>query len=384
MTADYYLYYAEANIVCILILSVMLINDRINSTRQETQIWFSRTVIAHILYFASDTVWEAVLGGRIPRTHLTVCLFSLSNLILLSLMTYEWFMYVAAFENMPLRKNRRKRMLLLLPLVLTGLCMMIAYLAVPGFRISESGKLSATHLLLMAAAPLFYLLAAFICSVNNARRTEQRETKKLYLQIGAYPLGVLAFWLIQIFVLNAPVFCFGCTIMMLCFYILHLQTMISVDPLTRLNNRGQINRYMDQVRYRENVRIFVMMIDVDRFKQINDTYGHAEGDRALILVSDSLKKMGQRFRASVFLGRYGGDEFTVFMQSTEEDENPEQAVKVIRSLLAEKQAENRLPYELNISTGYDMLRDKNDTMHACLIRADEKLYEVKRNKGSVR
>ncbi|MBQ4207720.1 MAG: hypothetical protein II621_05380 [Clostridia bacterium] len=58
--------------------------------------------------------------------------------------------------------------------------------------------------------------------------------------------------------------------------------------------------------------------------------------------------------------------------------------EAIRLVLAEKQAKNRLPYDLEISVGYDSLKDKNDTMEACLARADEKLYKDKKGKGSLR
>ena len=52
--------------------------------------------------------------------------------------------------------------------------------------------------------------------------------------------------------------------------------------------------------------------------------------------------------------------------------------EAIRAKLREKQAENKLPYELNVSIGWDVLQEKNDSLEACLARADQKLYEIKR------
>ena len=164
-----------------------------------------------------------------------------------------------------------------------------------------------------------------------------------------------------------------------------MQTLISVDALTRLNNRGQINRYLEQAGYRENTTTTVMMIDIDRFKQINDTHGHAEGDRALVLVSEALKKVCEHIKATIFLGRYGGDEFTLIIQDPgENDDYPAQIAEGLRTALVEKRQENRLPYELEVSIGYDELRDRNDTLKDCLVRADEKLYEEKETKGAAR
>ena len=61
MKLDYFIVYAEANIVCIIIFILLLIHDGRYGIRQEKQIWFNRTVIAHILYFISDIFWSSIL-----------------------------------------------------------------------------------------------------------------------------------------------------------------------------------------------------------------------------------------------------------------------------------------------------------------------------------
>jgi len=375
MQADYFFFYAEANIVCIITLGFLFFFNRAHSTRQEKEIWFERTLIAHILYFLSDIGWAAVLGGQLPRTRFLILLFNSLNYVFLSLMAYNWFMYMAASTKLKFVTSRQKRLYCLLPMVISCLAIVIAYLADPEFWVSPSGELAPLYYPMLIAAPVIYLFSAFVLSMIQAGRAESREDAALYRLIGIYPLGVLLFGLIQTYTMDAPLFCFGCTIMMLFFYIRNIQAQVSIDPLTHLNNRGQINRYMRQVKYRDNVKTFAMMMDIDNFKKINDTFGHAEGDRALVLVSDVLKKAVDR---PVFLGRYGGDEFTLFFQCGEGDTLPDQAVEKIRALLKEKQQDAHLLYNLSISVGYDRLRDKNDTLEACLNRADQKLYENKR------
>ena len=228
MTLDYFFFYMESNIVCIVVLAILLINDKLHSSQQEKQIWFNRTLIAHILYFTSDIFWAAELSGQLPPSRLLVGLFNLLNYILLSLLAYEWFMYMAVSEDMPLRKSRRKRILWLLPMFVSVTVMIIAYLAAPTFWISESGKLNDWYYPMMVAAPIIYLLSAFVFSLINSRKTESRDKKRLFLLIGIYPLGVLSFGLIQTFMLEGPLFCFGCTIMMTFFYIHSMQALISV------------------------------------------------------------------------------------------------------------------------------------------------------------
>lgn len=118
-----------------------------------------------------------------------------------------------------------------------------------------------------------------------------------------------------------------------------------------------------------------------KFKNINDTYGHAEGDRALVIVSEALRQICEQIKASVFLGRYGGDEFTIAIKNPEEDILPEHLVEAIHEILSQKRAENQLPYELNVSIGYDVIRDSNDDANECLKRTDKNLYLDKQRKG---
>ena len=378
MGFDYLVFYTEASVVCVVILAMILITDRMYHTKQEKQIWFGRAIFAFILYFVSDGCWAAMLSGLFPKARFFAVLFNYSNYILLALMGYGLFMFIAVAGKMAFRKSTRNRRLWLIPVVVSVAFITIAYIADPLFWINENNELNGLYYPLMFAAPSFYLFGSFGLSVLYAHRSERREDKKRYLLMGSVPFGVMAFGMLQVVLLNAPTFCFGCTIMWLWYYIQNMKALISVDDLTHLNNRGEINRFLGQLRYSENSRIFIMMIDINRFKGINDRYGHAEGDRALVIVSNVLKHACERINASVFLGRYGGDEFTIVIQNPKEEDHTEELIKLIRDTLKEKEKENDLFYNLEVSIGYDEMSDSSDTVYACLNRADEKLYIDKR------
>ena len=383
MTLDYFFFYTEANIVCIVIFAILLRHERLYSTRQEKQIWFNRTMIAHILYFLSDIGWAAVISGNLPRTRALVILFNFLNFVLLSMISYGWFMYMAASEDMILGKTWKQRRLLCLPMMISITVIVVAFIAAPRFWVNDAGELNTWYYPLMLAAPLIYIIGSAVISLINANKADTREKKQLYRLIGLYPLSVVFFGLLQLIALNAPLFCFGCTVMMLYFFIQSMQSQISLDALTKLNNRGQIERYMKQVRYRENLPVYAAMIDIDHFKKINDTFGHAEGDRALILMAEAMKQTSERIGENAFIGRYGGDEFTMIVQSAKEG-IMEQVTDWLRDFAHQKQEENHLRYALDVSIGYDLLRDGKDTMEACLKRADKKLYENKRAAGTDR
>ena len=86
-----------------------------------------------------------------------------------------------------------------------------------------------------------------------------------------------------------------------------------LDPLTRVSNRGsfdaEIERWVE--RHKQNGKAFVVaMLDLDNFKQINDTHGHQIGDRILL---SAAQRFGKHVRSSDFLARYGGEEFVIMM-----------------------------------------------------------------------
>ena len=384
MGFDYFVFYTEASLVCVIILTMILITDRMFHTKQEKQIWFSRAISTFILYFISDACWAAMLSGMFPKIRFFAVLFNYTNYILISLMGYGLFAFIAVSGKMSFFNSIRNRRLCFIPVVVSVLFISIAYVTNPLFWINENNELNALYFPLMFAVPSLYLIVGFIFSVAYAFRSELREEKRRYLVIGSVPFGVMAFGMIQVVALNAPTFCFGCTIMWLWFYIQNTKALISVDDLTHLNNRGQINRYLEQIRYSEDSRVIILMIDIDKFKGINDRYGHAEGDRALVIVSDALRQTCDQINASVFLGRYGGDEFTIIIQNPKDEDHTERLITLLRNNLAEKQQENSLPYELDVSIGYDEVTDGNDSVYACMTRADEKLYiDKQRNAGKM-
>ena len=381
MGFDYFVFYTEASLICVIILSTILLTDRMYNTKQEKQVWFGRAIVTFMLYFISDAFWAAMLSGEFTVKRSYVVLVNLSNYILLGLMAYGLFMFIAASEKMPFRKDAVKRRLIFLPVIISTLAISIAYVKNPLFWVNEQNELNNLYFPLMIVVPSIYLWAGFGLSVRYAVKSASKMDKRRFLAIGSIPVIVMAFGMIQVVALNAPTFCFGCTVMWLFYYLENMQTMISIDDLTHLNNRGQINRYLEQIHYNKDIRVIIMMIDINKFKTINDTYGHAEGDRALVIVSEALRQTCEQIKASVFLGRYGGDEFTIVIKNPEEDIMPEQLVFLIRSILTQKKTENQLPYDLNVSIGYDLIRGSDDDANECLKRADKNLYIDKQRKG---
>ena len=96
-----------------------------------------------------------------------------------------------------------------------------------------------------------------------------------------------------------------------------LQKIVVRDPLTNLYNRGFFDEALEKyvaMSQRSSRSLCMMMVDVDFFKRVNDTYGHTEGDRVLQLIATAISST---LRASDYVCRYGGEEFGILLPQTE-------------------------------------------------------------------
>ena len=372
----FFAYYAESNIVCAIIFAIMLVHDRLSTDRQEKQIKYDRALIAFILYFIFDCLWAGVESGVMPRTTFTVLATHFANYALMTAVTYYWLHYVMAVENLPNRDKPRNRIAVLFPFIISTAALVATYIFSPQTLINDELEVQPAFGVFLIVVPTIYIAAVIIHTVRKLKDADNPLDKKRLISVGFFPLVVIVGGAIELVLLpDTPIFCFCCTVMMLVFYILSMERQISTDPLTQLNNRGQLLRYISQ---KSNLRIegrrtYVMMLDINYFKKINDTYGHAEGDRALIITAEALQGAAQSCSFPVFLGRYGGDEFILVLHPVSENDITGLADD-IRGRIEASCAERETPYMLSVGIGCDELRAGNDTFQQCQQRADHKLY----------
>lgn len=160
-----------------------------------------------------------------------------------------------------------------------------------------------------------------------------------------------------------------------------LTRMSITDAMTQLSNRGHFDLVIDEeIRRAQRIEkpLSVMLLDIDHFKQVNDTYGHAFGDECLRLVAATLKQHGQR--AGDVVARYGGEEFVMALPGIDSQQADEQAER-IRAAVAKLQpicGDTRLA--LSVSIGVATLQPPMAcTATQLLAAADIALYRAKRN-----
>ncbi|MES2522267.1 MAG: PAS domain S-box protein [Gemmatimonadota bacterium] len=151
------------------------------------------------------------------------------------------------------------------------------------------------------------------------------------------------------------------------------------DELTGLlNRRGFVQRvdYGILAAARARRHDVLLYVDLDRFKPINDTYGHAEGDAALQAVA---RIIAGTIRQTDLAGRLGGDEFAIYAVGDGPESNPDALVARLHEALRlhnAEQATKGRPYDIGFSVGYAE-SCPGDTRAALLARADTALYAIK-------
>ena len=183
--------------------------------------------------------------------------------------------------------------------------------------------------------------------------------------------------IIQLINPRIPAACVAMSLTTLVLYLSWIDQLIALDPLTGLSNRKQLGHSFEHWKKSRNEqdKLFLFLVDANRFKFINDTYGHLQGDNALKMIAGALRKSCKGLQKRAIIARYGGDEFVVLVATNSDDTN-EALKKRINDKLAEIVQDEDLPFDLTISIGVSEFSDE-DTLKTLIAKADKAMYEDK-------
>lgn len=158
----------------------------------------------------------------------------------------------------------------------------------------------------------------------------------------------------------------------------NMARLASTDCLTGLPNRHAFLAQAERARLasqRQRRPLALMMVDIDHFKQINDRWGHASGDEALVVFA---RTAGAVLRAHESIGRLGGEEFAVMLPDAGLEEALQAANRLRLAVRAATVITSGPTYTMTVSIGVVVL-DPNEDLSAALARADNALYAAKRD-----
>jgi len=171
--------------------------------------------------------------------------------------------------------------------------------------------------------------------------------------------------------------CFCSALLFSYFFIIRAES--KTDVLTGVNNRRSCEEYIKNIAESSKKHSYnFIMIDLDGFKQINDKFGHVQGDEAL---KDAANLIRHSTRKNDFIARYGGDEFLVIAQM----DNIELLVIRLQSEFARFNEDGYRPYKLFLSMGYDIYTSETKmTPQEFVAHVDSMMYRAKKENAERR
>ena len=157
------------------------------------------------------------------------------------------------------------------------------------------------------------------------------------------------------------------------------EELAATDPLTGVANRRQFldlgEKALSHARRNDNP-CTILMLDIDHFKEINDRYGHPSGDEVLCMI---VRVFRQTLRRSDIVARVGGDEFSILLLDTDTKIGQITADRLRKSVTAESLLFDDQEIQVHLSIGVAGLQPESDNLEKLILRADNALYEAKRN-----
>lgn len=370
--------YLEVNLMAVLLLLIIRIKTR-GISKMVAQRNLSMAIDAEAVCIMADVTHVLMENGVLPNSSVLVMAAKSIYFLSVALVCFFWFIYFEHLQDSPFVKNRKRVWIASALVWCMGLLLIVNGFNGILFHVDADGTYH--------RGPLFltqYVLSYVYVLISSARalvglmRARYHARREMMVAMVVFPLVPALAGILQYAYPELPMASAALSLETLVLYLIWLDEMISIDPLTRLNNRNQLIYHYNQWAQgtEEGPSLYLLLIDANKFKSINDTYGHIQGDAALARIAEALRLGCREFPRRANIARYGGDEFVILAYS-DAPEKVERLRARINEILGELNRKAGAPYELSVSIGVARA-DPSLSLKELIETADQQLYEEKR------
>lgn len=378
MTYDF-VPYAIIEGYCILFSLIVLfqLNGSLGSEHEVRQL--KNMIYTYMVLLAGDIVFALVEGGTIQIDR---ALYTIDNAVVvfaISLGCYFWYRFVEDRLHPTYTFSRTYRILRNIPIFLILILDIVSIFTGWMFFVDANGHYQDNGLFIIQSVINFgYALIPSVASLYRAARTHSRLHRTEYAMYAVYILAPIVASLLEDTLPNVPILAMNILIVIILLFLTLQNLQISSDALTGLNNRRRLNRYLEErlQRASEDDPVILFILDINRFKSINDRFGHIEGDNALRTFAAALRTTASKHNA--FAARYGGDEFCLVSDAFP-GASEIIATDIAESLREARADTGRSVYELSTSLGYAVRSEAGYDVNAFIAEADAMLYKNKKS-----
>lgn len=369
----------DINLIAMILLAVVLFIARRRLDKQDalnkTYLTLARIIGFEILF---ETL-TCIINTRPELWLIPVSVFlHISLFVTGPILTFFWLIFIRNIVTKSSPLNSKRNIPLLIPVAVNAVITLLSPVYNLVFFISDTNVYQRGPLFIVSAAIIYmYLLLGMAFIIKNRRMLVRQDFVTLCFS-GILPLiGGLA----QTFFYGALLM-WSCTAFsMIIVYIFLAERMVHLDYLTGTWNRHSFEHYISQrVKQKSGDKLGIIYIDIDGLKNINDVYGHAEGDTALKTAINIIKGA---IRKGDVISRLGGDEFAIILNF--EDGNRElleNTIKRIEEALADYNQTSGKTYTLQCSFGADVFCPENCSLEQFMHGIDVMMYDSKKQKKS--
>lgn len=373
------LIYTELDFVCAIILFIILDKTRLAYLSEE-QKCFKCSIILLIFVLISDGLsWVADGGTFYGSRALNIA----SNYVHWFLaMTPSFFSMMYCLRVIEAPRRRELELAALIPTAVAFILIATNPFTKFVFTFTENNIYTREpYFFIVSMIPFVHVFIAFVEVVIKLVKSPGYEHKKYAVYI-IYIIMPFIGTMIQILFYGFSTLWPSYTIAIVICYVYIQHGNVTTDELSGLNNRRRFDVYLkyayDAVTEKDN-NLYLVILDINKFKQINDTYGHSEGDKVIEIVSAGLREIASD--ENLFVARIGGDEFSLVVNNTS-SEYVDNLIKEIRTIVAEKCSRRKLQYEVTIAIGYARVDGTNKKSTTKLFNeADKNMYDNKQKMG---
>lgn len=356
-----------ANIISILLIGTLYLANRQKAEYNRDMRLLQQMMVTIGIANISDCCVYYLAGSSNIVIKVLVFL-SGSGLFLGNVMIgYLWAKFIMVHMNIPFSDIRRNiyRTIGLISIVL--LVINIFYPLV--FSVSDGRYQRGFAYIIFLIFAAFYILDSLYLYVKRVKKNGSLKLFPVHIFLIPVILGVV----IQAFFVEIAITWTSIAISVAGIMTALKNEIIFTDCLTGLYNRVYLEFLHKRACNKKDCWVSGIMIDLNGFKQINDNYGYAEGDLALCIVADLLRKSFSEYGV---VTRYAGDEFVIMLNTTD-DQLIQKIIESAKKNFVTENEKNDKPYQLSASMGYAITNLSNETIDDFMNRIDEQMYQDK-------
>ena len=381
MTFNYEAYAITEFFLIIYAGTILLrLNSNIGSEHEVKELRYM--LLAYIVTMAFDIMW-AHIEDDIWKP--PVFINMLVNAVAILAITAGCYFWLRFIEDKVFKTNfKAKRLidiLITIPIVIAFIGDVITIFTGWWFFIDDSGHYEIHNsYYIQIVINYLYLIVPTIAAICKAIIVKSKSEKSEFVLYAVYMIVPVAATSFEDVIQTTPILGLGMLMIVQIIFLMIQSRQINNDALTELNNRRRLNQYLNDCLEKASTEhpVTVLMIDINGFKNVNDRFGHLEGDHALKTVASALKQAGSKY--GVFVGRFGGDEFCVI--SNNATYTPEEITRGISQTLDKdwnSTNEAKEKYQLSVSIGFAVTTDAIVDSNRIIETADDMLYINKSN-----